>query len=100
MTQFVLVFRGGVPSTPEEGEKIMEAWGKWAAGLGEALTPGSILGMSRYLTAPGVEEACPGPVSGYSIVEATDMEAALEMAGKNPIFSAGGTIEVAQVVEM
>jgi len=101
MPKFMLAFRGGMPKSPEEGEKMMTDWNAWMASLGAALVdPGVGLGKSRYLTAPGVEGTVTGALSGYSVVEATDMDAALNLAGKNPIFSFGGTIEVAPVMEM
>lgn len=97
MSQYLLAFRGGMPKSPEEGAKMMEAWNTWMGGLGDALVdPGAGLGKSRFLTGPGKEESAGDPLSGYTVVEATDIEAALEIAGRNPIFSLGGTIEVAE----
>lgn len=97
MSRFVLVFRGGMPKTPEEGEKMMTDWNAWMGELGDALIdPGAGLGKSRFLTGPGKEEVAGDPLSGYSVIEAADIEAALEIAGRNPIFSLGGTIEVAE----
>ena len=90
-----------MPKSPEEGQKMMTDWNAWMASLGSALIdPGVGLGKSRYLTAPGVEGTVTGPLSGYSLIEAADIDAALTLAGKNPIFSLGGTIEVAPVMEM
>jgi hypothetical protein len=101
MPKFVLAFRGGMPKSPEEGQKMMEDWNAWMAGLGAALTDkGAGLGKSRFLSAPGVEGTAPGPLSGYSVVEAADIEAALKLASKNPIFDLGGTIEVAPAMDM
>lgn len=101
MARYVLVFRSGMPDSPEEGQKMMEKWNAWMAELGDALVePGAGFGKSRYLTAPDNEAAAPDPVSGYSIVEAVDHDAAIAMASKNPIFSLGGTIEIAPEMKM
>jgi hypothetical protein len=101
MAKFILIFRGGMPKNPEEGQKMMTDWNAWMAGLGAALVdPGAGLGKSHYRTAPGQAGTCPSPISGYSLVEAQDMDAALQMADANPIFGLGGTIEVAEAMQM
>ena len=101
MPKFFLAFRGGMPKSPDEGQKMMADWNAWVAGLGPALTDkGAGFGKSRFLTAPGVEGTVTGALSGYTLIEAADIEAALAIANKNPIFNLGGTIEVAPVMEM
>ena len=101
MTRYILAFRGGMPNSPEEGEKMMQEWIAWMDGLGEALVdPGAAMGKSRFLTGPGKEEAAGDPLSGYSVIEADDIDAALEIAGRNPIFSLGGSIEIAEQIKM
>jgi hypothetical protein len=101
MPNYILAFRGGMPKSPEEGQKMMTEWNAWMADLGAALTDsGAGCGKSRFLAAPDREAACPSPISGYSVIEAPDIEAALDMARKNPIFSLGGTIEVAEAMKM
>jgi hypothetical protein len=101
MTQYLLAFRGGMPKTPEEGQKMMADWNTWMGDLGKALVDsGAGLGKSRFLVAPGKEGSIDGALSGYSVIEASDYDAALAMASKCPIFSAGGTIEVAETMQM
>lgn len=101
MPKFVLAYRGGMPKSPEQGQKMMADWNAWMAQLGPALLdPGLGLGKSRFLTAPGVEGTVQGALSGYSVIEAADIEAALKLASANPIFDLDGTIEVAPAMEM
>ena len=101
MPKFILAFRGGMPKSPEEGQKMMADWNTWTADLGPALTDkGAGFGKSRFLTAPGTEGPLEGALSGYSVIEAADVDAALAIASRNPIFSLGGTIEVAPCMEM
>ncbi len=101
MSKFILAFRGGMPTTREDGQKVMEAWNAWMAELGAALVdPGAGFGKSRFLVAADKEGTAGDPLSGYSIVETTDIEAALALAAKNPIFAFGGTIEVAEMMSM
>jgi hypothetical protein len=101
MPNFVLVFRGGMPKSPEEGQKMMTDWNAWMASVGAALVDkGAGFGKSRFLTAPGKEGQIDGAVSGYTIISAPDIEAALAIASRNPIFDLGGTIEVAEAMQM
>lgn len=101
MPKFILAFRGGMPKSPDEGQKMMARWNAWVAEIGPALIDkGAGFGKSRFLVAPDREEKSGDALSGYSVVEATDFEAALNLARKNPIFSLGGSIEVAEMLQM
>ena len=101
MANFVLVFRGGMPKSPQEGEKMMKDWNAWVASIGSAMVDkGAGLGKSRFLLGPGKEGKIDGAVSGYTIISAPDIDAALAIASKNPIFDLGGTIEVAEAMAM
>ncbi|NVK34876.1 MAG: hypothetical protein HWE23_10380 [Rhodobacteraceae bacterium] len=101
MARFVLAFRGGMPKTPEEGQKMMEEWTRWSEGLGTALVDkGAGFGKSRWLMASDKQGRGSDPLSGYTVVEAADIEAALDLARPNPIFSLGGSIEVAEAMQM
>lgn len=101
MPNFVLAFRGGMPKTPEDGQKMMADWTAWMDSLGSDLVDkGAGFGKSRCLVSPGKEAACGDPLSGYSVISAENIEAALEIASRNPIFDLGGTIEVAEAMGM
>lgn len=104
MPKFMFIYHGGGrPETQEEGERVMAAWMKWMADMGDALVDGgNPAGMSKTVTASGIEDnGGANPVSGYSLVNAPDMAAACEMAKGCPILEGGsGTIEVAEAMEM
>lgn len=101
MPKFVLAFRGGTPSSEEQGQEMMARWNQWMEETGEALVePGAPFGKSRFLTEEACEGECQDALSGYSMVEAQDIDGAMEIARKNPIFSLGGTIEVAEALHM
>ncbi len=104
MPKFMFIYHGGGrPETKEEGERVMAAWGAWMEGIGENLIDGgNPAGMSKTVTASGVEDnGGSNPVSGYTLVNAADMDAACEMAKGCPILEGGaGTIEVAEAMEM
>lgn len=101
MPKFILAFRGGMPKSPEEGQKMTTDWNAWMDQLGPALIDkGAGFGKSRFLAAPDREQEPGDPLSGYSVVEASNIDAALDIARKNPIFLLGGTIEVAEMMQM
>lgn len=101
MSKFIYIFRGGMPDTPEAGQKMMTDWESWLSGMGSAVADrGAAMGKSSFLDAEGNEAAAGDPVSGFMVVEATDLAEALRHAKACPIFSAGGTIEVAPSLEM
>ena len=104
MPKFMFIYHGGGrPETPEEGERVMAAWGAWMEGLGAALAdPGNPAGMSKTVSVDGVaDNGGSNPVSGYTLVNAPDMDAAIEMAKGCPILEGGGgTIEIAEAMEM
>ena len=103
MSNYVIAYHGGKkPETPEEGAKHMEKWKAWVDGLGDAVVnPGTPLGKSKTVSSGSVsDDGGSNPMSGFSIVTADSMDAALEMAKKCPFLEFGGTLEVAEVMEM
>ena len=103
MPKFVFAYHGGsMPETPEEGAKVMEQWQAWLGGMGEdALDFGNPVGPSKTVSSDGVsDDGGPNPISGYSLINAPTMEAAVEMAKGCPALQSGGTVEVAEAMEM
>lgn len=104
MPKFMYIYHGGGrPETPEEGERVMAAWMQWMQGMGDAVVDGgNPAGMSKTVTADGVtDDGGANPVSGYTLVNAPDIETACEMAKGCPILDGGaGSIEVAEAMEM
>jgi hypothetical protein len=104
MPKYLLAYHGGgMAEDPAEQAKAMEAWGAWFGSLGDAVVDaGAPTGASRTLAADGSasEGGGPNPVSGYSLVTATDLNTAVSLAKACPILASGGTIEVAETIEM
>ena len=80
----------------------MAKWKAWVDGLGDAVVnSGTPLGESKTVSSAGVsDDGGSNPMSGFSIVTVDSMDAALEMAKKCPFLEFGGTLEVAEVMEM
>ena len=102
MPNYILAYHGGKkPESPEEGAKHMAKWKAWVSELGDAVVnPGTPLGMSKFVSSSGVsDDGGPNSLTGFSVVKADSMDAALEMAKKCP-FVEIGTLEVAEMKEM
>ena len=102
MPRYVFAYHGGrKPETPEEGEKEMAKWGEWFAKMGDAVVDGgNPVGPSKTVTGHGVEDnGGPNPLSGYTLVEAANIDDAVELAKGCPILT-HGTVEVAEATKM
>ncbi|MDJ0640190.1 MAG: YciI family protein [Paracoccaceae bacterium] len=103
MPNFLFVYHGGqMPESQEEIDAAMAAWGKWMEDNGPSLVdPGNPVGMSKTVSANGVaDNGGANPTMGYTIVRAPDIESACKMAAANPAVSDGGSVEVAEIIEM
>jgi len=104
MPKFVFAYHGGgMPDTPEEGAKMMAAWGAWYEAMGASLVDGGgAVGQSYTVAKDGVtDNGGANPLSGYTVVEAADHAAACEMAKGCPMVADGsGSVEVAPVIDM
>ena len=103
MENYVFVYRGGLEfKSQEEGAKHMAKWGAWVGGLGDAsVNRGTPFKKSKIVSSDGVsEDGGSNHLTGYSIVKAKSMDAALKMAKACPHLDIGGSIVVAEVTEM
>ena len=102
MANFIFAYHGGKkPETPEESAQIMAQWNTWLDSLGDAvINPGTPVGGSKIVSAGGIAgHGGANPLSGFSIISATDMDAALAIAQSCPHVDYG-TIEVAEMMHL
>ena len=95
---YLLVYHGGsMPESPEEGAKVMQAWTDWFGTLGAAVVDGgNPASATRTISADGsVRDDAAGP-SGYSIIAAESLDAAVELAKGCPVLHGGASIQVAE----
>jgi hypothetical protein len=104
MAKYALIYHGGgMAETEEDQAAVMAAWGAWIEGLGTALVDGGApLGESVTVTGDGSTSLGGGanPATGYSFVLADSVDAAAKLTSGCPIFDSGGTIEVAETIDM
>ena len=83
--------------------KVMDAWGQWFGAMGTAVVDGgNPVGVSSTVNSDGSvsDNGGANPASGYSLIEAADLNDALKKAKGCPILGAGGSVEVAEVFDM
>ena len=100
MTQYIITYLGGDhPSSPEEGKKQFAKYQEWLSSLGDAaVSPANPLKNTTTVNSDGtVATGSTTSMSGYTIVEADSMEAALEMAKACPFLDIGGSLEVSEL---
>jgi hypothetical protein len=101
MTRFLVTYHGGGMPEDEEGrQQAMAAFGKWVAQTGKALVdPGAPLGPAKTVSSTAVQDGpAQGPMGGYSIIDADDIDAAVEMVRGHPFVGRGGSLQVSPSV--
>ena len=104
MAKYLFVYHGGKKAESEEDlAKGLDAWGKWFGSMGAAVIDGgNPVGESSTVNPDGSVSNNGGanPASGYSLIEAADLDDALAKAKGCPILVGGGSIEVAEAIDM
>ena len=106
MAKYLFVYHshGAKPPTdPAEQKKAMDAWGAWFGSMGAAVIDGgNPVGKSSTVKSDGslIEGGGANPVSGYSLIEASSLQDAHKKAKGCPMLARGGTIEIAETLDM
>jgi hypothetical protein len=104
MPKYLLSYHGGSTNdTPEEGARVMAAWGAWMGGLGAALVEGGQpVGQSATVDTDGSSSPGGGsnPVTGYSVISADSLDAAIALVADCPILASGGSVEIGETVDV
>lgn len=96
MPKFLVTYHGAGAPGPDEAQQAMAAFMAWAQSAGEALVdPGAPLGAAKTVSAEGVADgAADGPAGGYSILEAADLDSAVNLVKDHPFVRRGGSLQV------
>jgi hypothetical protein len=103
MANYVLGYRGGgVPQTDAEREAQMAAWGNWFGGLGQAVVDaGNPFGPSKSVATSGtISDGAPSALTGYSVVAADSLDAAVELSKGCPVLAVGGSVDVYETFDV
>src|SRR3954451_268142 len=98
MSKYVLVYQGGPMAETEEAQQAaMAAWGNWFGSLGAAVVDGGApFGPSA---AVGGGASTIG-LTGYSILEAADLDSAVKLAGGCPVVDDGASVDVYEAIDV
>ncbi|MGZ0218233.1 MAG: hypothetical protein ACKVIY_04340 [Acidimicrobiales bacterium] len=105
MAKYVLAYHGGhrMPETEEGMYDLMAAWSAWFSGMGGSLLDGgNPVGAAKTINSDGSVSDGGGanPLTGYSLIEAGSIDAALDIAKGCPVIGNGGSVEVAEATDM
>jgi hypothetical protein len=104
MARYLLLYHGGSqPETEEAGKQVMAAWVAWFETLGAAVVDGGNPTAASKTIAPGgavSDGAGASPATGYSVLSADSLDAAVALAQGCPHLKAGGTVVVYETLEL
>jgi len=99
MEKFLFVYYGGnVDSTPAEQKKSIGAWMDWFKKQGKAVVEaGNPITPCKLVTSKGIKAISGKIVTGYSIFQAADINAAIKIAKTSPQMD-GGEIAIYSIM--
>jgi hypothetical protein len=98
MGKYVLVYQGGAMAETEAAQQAaMAAWGAWFGSLGAAVLDGGAPFGASAAVGGGASRS---GLTGYSILEAPSLEAAVKLGEGCPIRADGGTVEVYEALDV
>jgi len=104
MSKYLFVYHGGKnPESEAEVAEVLDAWGAWLGSMGAAVIDGgNPVGMSSTINSDGSvsDNGGSNPASGYGLIEAADLDDAIAKGRGCPILASGGTIELAEAIDM
>jgi hypothetical protein len=110
MEKFMLIFHGGIKqdASPAELQANMGQWMAWIEKLnkdgrylsGEPLLPGGKLISNNTAVTDGPYTEGKEVVGGYFIINADNMEEAVEISKTYPDFKYDGSVQVRQVMKI
>ena len=103
MKQYALVYLGGEqPTNPDAANKHFDKYIKWLTSLGDAIVAPMIpfKDTTTVTSAGEIKEGGASAMSGFSIIKAESLDAALKLAQACPFLEIGGSLEVSELMEM
>ena len=95
MHEFLFLYR--LPMDHKNSGDDVAAWNTWLASLGEDVRDVGKPVTDAATLGTGAPLLC---LTGYSIVAATDLQSAEEIASRCPALASGGAVEVGTLIEM
>ena len=103
MAKFLFVYYGGkMSASPKEVEKSNNEWMAWFKALGKSVVdPGAPTMPGKMVSSTGTKAGVLSePVTGYMVVNASDLDAAAKMAKGAPGMADGLKVAVYPMMDM
>jgi hypothetical protein len=103
MAKYLLLYSGGsMPETEAEQATVMKAWDSWFHELGSAIADGGnpFTQATKSISSDGAVGDKAPAASGYSILEADSLDAAVGLAKSCPVLQGGASISVYETFEV
>jgi len=112
MSQYLFLYRPpeGPPLTPQQMAEVMPVWMAWMKSLderGHLKHAGNPLERAGRIVRGKPQTVSDGPfaeakdlINGYTLIEASDLAHAAELAKGCPILDGGGSVEVRAIAAM
>ncbi len=99
MTNYVLIYTGGggMSASEEQRAKIMAEWNTWYERMGAAIVDGgNPFAASKHVSGTGTGEgpASSPPATGYTVITADSLDAAVAKVQDHPHVKHGGEVSV------
>ena len=99
MNKYLLLYSGGsMPQSEAEQKQVMQAWESWMGKVGKSLVdagdPFTPIAKSVMTDGTVTDGPVNGMASGYSIIEADSLDAAVKFARNCPVLQGGAKISV------
>ncbi len=106
MPNYMLVYKGDATDmsamTPEQTQEEMALWGAWYEKQGPAIVDGGAPFAANTTVRADDGSEGPAPLTGYTVVQADSLEAAVAMTDGHPFIREAGNyaIDVYECVDM
>lgn len=102
MAKFLVAYRGGgEPGADAVTDDMMNEWMAWFGSLGSAVTElGNPFTGGTAIASDGSRSSDTAGLTGYSVIEADDLDAAAAAVAHCPQLKYGGSVEVYEALPM
>ncbi len=107
MDEFAIIYVGQgtaekMPKSKGEGMAHRQKWMEWVQSLGDAVVnPGQPMMEHKSVSSDNVSDIAENEkFTGFAVVKAENIEAAIKIAKSDPFLDMGGSIQVAKMMKM
>ncbi len=102
MAKFLITYHGaGMPHDPDGIAQARQAFQEWATKTGSALSEaGAPIKSSKTLSDAGLIDGAPtDPMTGWSVIDAENADAAAKLVKDHPFISRGGLLQISEPID-